>query len=626
MAYFLKKSTQQGRSYLAIYESFYSPEVNGTKHKCVQSLGNIETLKKSGIEDPVSFYQNEVNKLNEQRKLETPNKKFNQKLISDISPEVNGTKHKCVQSLGNIETLKKSGIEDPVSFYQNEVNKLNEQRKLETPNKKFNQKLISDISPERYLGYFPLANVLNTLDVKEHFNYMQSTRNFHFNVFDVFSSLVFARAVAPLSKHRTFHDVLPSILKKVDFSYDQLLETVEFVGSEYEKFVEIFTVATQDNYGIDTRHTYFDCTNFYFEIDKESIFQKKGPSKENKHDPIIGLGLLLDSNMIPIGMKMYPGNESEKPILRKTIRDLKNRNNIDGRTIQIADKGLNCAKNIIDATDNCDGYIFSKSVKTLPQVEKTWVLNDDGYIDVCDSSGEVHYRYKSCIDEFEYSYFDEEKQTTIKRKLKEKRVVTFNPKLQKKKLMEIDKMIEKAKKMRASQAKKDEYGECAKYMSFVGGDGKKASVVLNEEAIEKDRSLAGFNMLVTSEYRMKDQDIYDAYHNLWRIEESFRVMKSELDARPVYLQKEDSIKGHFLICYVTVLLLRIFQFKILENKYSTSEICNFIREFRVVKINENRYINMTRASKFITDLAYKLGQPITNYYLNDRQIKMMHSR
>lgn len=565
MAYFLKKSTQQGRSYLAIYESFYSPEVNGTKHKCVQSLGNIETLKKSGIKDPVSFYQNEVDKLNEQRKLETPNKKFNQKLISDISPE-------------------------------------------------------------RYLGYFPLANVLNTLDVKEHFNYMQSMRNFHFNVFDVFSSLVFARAVAPLSKHRTFHDVLPSILKKVDFSYDQLLETVEFVGSEYEKFVEIFTVATQDNFGIDTSHTYFDCTNFYFEIDKESVFQKKGPSKENRRDPIVGLGLLLDSNMIPIGMKMYPGNESEKPILRKTIRDLKNRNNIDGRTIQIADKGLNCAKNIIDATDNCDGYIFSKSVKTLSQVEKTWVLNDDGYIDVCDSSGEIHYRYKSCIDEFEYSYFDEEQQTTVKRKLKEKRVVTFNPKLQKKKLMEIDKMIEKAKKMRASQAKRDEFGESAKYMIFLGEDGKKASVILNEEAIEKDRSLAGFNMLVTSEYKMKDQDIYDAYHNLWRIEESFRVMKSELDARPVYLQKEDSIKGHFLICYVTVLLLRIFQIKILDNKYSTSEICNFVRDFRVVKINENRYINMTRASKFITDLASKLGQPITNYYLTERQIKMMHTR
>ncbi len=565
MAYFLKKSSQQGRSYLAIYESFYSPEVNGTKHKCFKSLGNVETLKKNGIEDPVAFYQEEVNRLNEKRKNEMPNKKFNQKLISKITPE-------------------------------------------------------------RYLGYFPLANILNTLDVEEHFNYMQSTRNFHFNVLDIFSSLVFARAVAPLSKHKTFHDVLPSILKTIDFSYDQLLEAVEFVGSEYEKFVEIFTVATQENYGIDTKHTYFGCTNFYFEIDRESDFQKKGPSKENKTDPIVGLGLLLDSNMIPIGMKMYPGNESEKPILRNTIRDLKNRNNIEGRTIQIADKGLNCARNIIEATDNCDGYIFSKSVKILPQTEKVWVLNDDGYIDVCNDRGEILYRYKSCVDEFEYSYFNEEKQTTIRKKLKEKRVVTFNPKLQKKKLMEIDKMIEKAKKLRASEAKKEEYGECAKYMNFVGKDGNKAVVTLNEEVIEKDKSLAGYNMLITSEYKMNDKDIYDAYHNLWRIEESFRVMKSELDARPVYLQKEESIKGHFLICYVTVLLLRIFQFKVLKNRYSTSEICNFIREFRVVKINENRYINMTRASDFITDLAYTLGQPITNYYLTDKQIKMMHTR
>ena len=163
-------------------------------------------------------------------------------------------------------------------------------------------------------------------------------------------------------------------------------------------------------------------------------------------------------------------------------------------------------------------------------------------------------------------------------------------------------------------------------MNFVDKDGNKATVTLNETAIEKDKKLAGYNMLVTSEYKMNDQDIYEAYHNLWRIEESFRVMKSELDARPVYLQKEDSIKGHFLICYVTVLLLRIFQFKVLKNKYSTSEICNFIREFRVVKINETRYINMTRASKFVTDLAYILGQPITNYYLTDKQIKMMHTR
>lgn len=565
MAYFLKKATLKGRTYLSIVESFYSHDKKGTAHRTYKSLGSVETLKLSGIDDPISFYQVEVNRLNLERKNAMANNKINQRLISDISPE-------------------------------------------------------------RYLGYFPLANIMNTLDVQMHFDYMQSTRDFRFNVFDIFSSLVYARAVAPLSKHKTFHDVLPSLLNQVDFSYDQLLDAVEFVGSEYEKFVEIFTVATKENYGIDTKKTYFDCTNYYFEIDKESTLQKKGPSKENRKDPIVGMGLLLDSNMIPCGMKIYPGNESEKPILRNIISQLKNQNNITGRTIQIADKGLNCAQNIIEATSQCDGYIFSKSVKQLPQKEKVWVLLEDGYQDVYDEDGNLSYRYKSCVDVFDYSYFDPSKNTTIKKSLKEKRVITFNPKLQKKKLMEIDKMIEKAKKMRAAQAKRDEYGESSRYVIFTDEDGNKAEVHLNEEQIEKDKQLAGYNLLVTSEYTMDDKEIYGAYHNLWRIEESFRIMKSELDARPVYLQKENSIIGHFLICYVTILLLRIFQFKVLKNKYSSSQICEFIRDFKVLQINDNKYINMTRKTQFITELAAILNQPITNYYLTKKQINSLHTR
>lgn len=564
MAYFLKVSKQQTRTYLSIYESFYSPDVKGTKHRCYKHLGNLDKLIAGGIVDPIAHFKKEVDELNAAKKAEK-------------------------------EIIKKT------------------------------EKVISSVSPERYLGYFPLANVLNTLDVEQHFDLMQSTRNFHFNVFDIFSSLVFARAVAPFSKYKTFHDILPSLFKKMDYSYDQLLDAVEFVGSEYEKFVEIFTVATRDNYGLDTKHTFFDCTNFYFEIDKENLFQKKGPSKENKKAPIVGMGLLLDANMIPIGMKMYPGNESEKPVLRDTIHSLKSQNNIKGRTVQIADKGLNCAKNIIDATNNCDGYIFSKSVKQLPDKELKWVYIDDGFKDVCDESGNIIYSYKSCVDEFEYKYKDENG-NTVQKKVKEKRVLTYNPKLARKKLLEIDKMINKAKKLNSYQAKKSEYGECGKYVNIKSSDGGKATYELNEDIIEKDRKLAGYNMLVTSETKMTEQDIYDAYHNLWRIEESFRVMKSDLDARPVYLQKENSIKGHFLICYVTVLLTRILQFKVLENKYSTSNICNFFRDFKLVKINERQYINLTRSSNFIIELASKLNQPLTNYYLTNKQIKMMHTR
>lgn len=181
-------------------------------------------------------------------------------------------------------------------------------------------------------------------------------------------------------------------------------------------------------------------------------------------------------------------------------------------------------------------------------------------------------------------------------------------------------MIEKAKALTASQAKRTEYGEVGKYVCFTDGKGNKASVSMNQDAIDKDLRFAGYNLLVTSEIEMKDSDIYDVYHNLWRIEESFKIMKSDLDARPVFLQKEETIKGHFLICYLTVLLERIFQFKILENKYSTTEIFQFIKDFKVTK-GESRYINTTKSSDFIHELALRSKLPLTNYFLSETQIK-----
>ena len=386
------------------------------------------------------------------------------------------------------------------------------------------------------------------------------------------------------------------------------------MGEEYEKLVEILTVATDDNFILDSSRSYFDCTNYYFEIDKESTLQKRGPSKENRRDPIVEMGLLLDAQMLPVGMKIFPGNESEKPVMRDLIHDLKSRNNIKGRTIQIADKGLNCAKNSIEAIDNGDGYLFSKSVKTLPERERQWVLLDDGFETVFDQNGEPVYKIKECIDTFTYSYKDDYG-NVITRNIKEKRTVTYNFSLAKKKLKEINRMIEKAKAHRACQAKKEEYGESSKYMQFPDDQGKSIKPQLNQKAMDKDKELAGYHMLVTSEINMSSKDIYNAYHQLWQIEESFRIMKSELDTRPVYLHKENRIKGHFFVCYTAVLLSRILQFKILENKYSASTIYDFMRKFRVVRIDSTRFINLLTSKGFVTDLSKKLNQTITNYYL-----------
>ena len=553
MAYFLKKANIKGRTYLAIYDSFYNHDKKETAHKCFKSLGSVETLMKDGIEDPITFFQKEVDELNKKR--------------------------------------NEAGV-----------------------------RKISDKSPVLYLGYFPLKSILDKLKIKKYVDFFKLTNDFEYDLFELLSSLAYARSVHPCSKNRTFHEVLPNLYNSYDYSYDQLLDGLAFLGSNYEKFIELFTAQVGNTYGIDTSKTYFDCTNFYFEIDREDDFRKKGPSKENRKDPIVGLGLLLDSHQIPIGMKMYPGNESEKPILRDVIDHLKRQNNITGKTIHVADKGLNCAGNIAFSKKNGDGYLFSKAVKGLSEKEKVWVLLDQDFNEVKDKSGKILYRYKSCIDKFPYMVVHEGNKVTVN--ITEKRLLTYNPTLASKKRYEINRMVEKAKSLTLSQAKKSDHGETGKYVDFTDGKGKKATVGINQDAIDKDLKFAGYNLLVTSEIEMADRDIYNTYHNLWRIEESFKVMKSDLDAQPVFLQKEDTIKGHFLICYITVLLERILQFKVLGDKYSTSEIFNFIKNFKATKA-ESKYINTTTYSDFINDLSKMFGLPLTNYFLTETQIRSM---
>ena len=523
-----------------------------------------------------------------------------------------GTAHKCYQSLGSVETHMKNGMSDPIAHFQKEVDALNKAKKDEGVLQ------ISDKSPMLYLGYFALKGIMDKLKIKKYVDYFKLTNQFEFDLYSLLSSLVYARSVQPCSKSKTFHEVLPNLYQPCDYSYDQLLDGLAFLGSNYEKFVELFTVQVQDVFGLDTSKTYFDCTNFYFEIDREDDFRMKGPSKENQKSPIVGLGLLLDSHQIPIGMKIYPGNESEKPVLRHVIRDLKKQNNITGKTIHVADKGLNCAQNVAFSKANGDGYLFSKSVKGLSEKEKVWVLLDEDYKEVKDKKGNVLYRYKSCIDKFPYTVEHEGKKITVQ--LTEKRLLTYNPDLAHKKCFEINRMVEKVRALTVSQAKKNDYGEVGKYVNFTDTKGKKATVSINQAAIDKDLLFAGYNLLVTSETDMTDQDIYTTYRHLWRIEESFRIMKSDLDMRPVFLQKEDSIKGHFLICYLAVLLQRILQFKLLDDLYPASQIFKAMKHFKVAK-TDSKYLNLTPASKLMSDLSDLFNLPLTNLLLSETQIK-----
>lgn len=492
MAYFLKQTENEKGTYLYIYESYYDSERKNDAHRSYRSIGYIHELIEQGIENPVSYYQSEVDKLNKQHKAERTD---------------------------------------------NEV------------------KVASDMSPEKMIEYYAVKNVNDFLQTKKYIDIMQAATDFNFSIFDMLSSLVYSRILK--SNTKTHDIVIPKSLDKADFSLSQLNSGVEYIGSEYEKIIEIYNNQVNQKYKFDTSNSYFICTHFYFGGRYKEDFSKL--LDENSHQSLFGIGLLLDANQIPVGMQIYPCNESEKPVIKNVIIGLKNRNGISGRTIRISDEGLICGNNINDILENDDGYIISEDVKTLPKNEKNWVLLSDGYREVKDKGDKLLYRFKSYTDIFEYDV-DEPDGQIMKLIVKEKRLVTYSPALAKKEIHKINELVERAYNLMSLGAQKSEYGECAKYVKFISGVGetKKVAVSIDRNAIDEAKSLAGYSMIVTTETSMLEKEIYNAYQNLHDIKESFCTMKTELDSQSEGLQKTNTIIGSFLVCYLATLLSRLF--------------------------------------------------------------------
>lgn len=523
---------------------------------------------------------------------------------------------KSFKSLGYLDDLIASGIDDPISFYKNEVIKMNKKLKKEKEDLAIKK---IDESPIKNLGYFLVKGVFNKLDIKFHLDLLDKIENQNVSTYDYLLNMVSCRIINPCSKIKTFEEVLPTLFESYNISKDQIYDKLDFIGDNYSRILEVFNEFYNEKFARKTGNVFFDCTNYYFEIDSEDDFRRKGPSKENRKDPIVGMGLLLDEDQIPLTMKLYPGNESEKTIIRTCINEMKDRFHMNGRTIQVADKGLNCAKNIYDALYNGDGYIYSQSVKKLEEKEQKWVLLDNDYIDVTDSLGNLEFRYKTCIDTFSY------KLDNSKFSVKQIRIASYNPSLAKKQKAEIIKQIDKIKSLSLSQAKRKEYGDASKYVLFTpvnsNGEVNDDTLViasLNEDKIKKDLSLCGYNLIISSELNMNPLDIYNVYHRLWRIEESFRILKSELDARPVYCYKLNTIYGHFLICYLSVFVLRILQIKKFHDKIHTNQIIDFIRSFIVLN-EKDRILNLSSKNK-VLPFKNVLNLNLDNYVLKKNDI------
>ena len=541
---------------------------------------------------------------------------------------------KSVEAFGYVHELISDTVPDPVAYYKDYVKKKNDEREAAFSEEKRPRAFSS--APESYVGHFLVHSLLSELNVRETIDILASRMRFQFSVYDMVAQLIDARIIFPCSKSRTVSHVFPFLYGGVPISEDQVYDGCAFIGGAYKRYIELFNHCYEQHYKRNFDSVFFDCTNYYFEIDLPDGDRQKGPSKENRNDPIIGQALLLDADLVPVAMQMYPGNESEKPYIRRTIEDMKQRYKVSGRTVQVADKGLNCARNIYAAVREADdGYIFSRSVhgSSLSEKEKKWLLleNDANvFTDYTDKDGHILFRLKSCVDTFDYRFTETDPktghETTVSFSVKEKRIVSYNPDLAKKQRAEIRRMADKAAKYTTyKKIAKEELGDSAKYVRIISRDenGKKIKPVaeVNRDKIEEDMKYAGYNLLVTSELDMDPLQVHSAYHNLWRIEESFRITKSYLDARPVYAQKKETIYGHFLICYLSLFLLRVMEIKCFHNQVNSYDLINFMRDFRIVDRGDGTYINISRDQTVNEKIKAVTG--LTNLdalYLTKREI------
>ena len=527
---------------------------------------------------------------------------------------------KSISVIGYHEDLLKKGIKDPLNYAQELVTKLEQERKEKARLSRI--KTIDDLCDIKNLGTSFVSSFLDSLNIELPINVFNYGRRVNYKLYDVMKFLIASQIYDPSSKLSEYNNLKDKFLFDSNFTYSNMLDALNVLGEDYQSVIELFNKHFQNLYKFTTDKVFFDCTNYYFEIDKPYDDKQKGPSKENRNNPIIGMGLLLDKNQMPISMKMFPGNKSEKPIIREIINEMKKSNQIKGKTIQVADKGLNCGQNIFECIKNNDGYIYSNSVKKLSAKELVWVDKEDDYIKDCEEN--CTFKYKECIDDFKYDFVFNG--TKYSKNFRQKRIIYWSKKLEDKHKIEINMLIEKAKKLALSQAKKSEYGECSRYINFakIDDDGEitveNVKKIIDQEKIEKDLKYCGYNMLITSETTIPAKEIYNVYHRLWRIEESFRILKTDLCARPAYLQGKYKIYGHFLMCYLALVFIRYVELIILKDEIPTISIINFIRKFEVFD-NEELYVNLLKKRYCIDNLISITNLPINKKIFNEKDLE-----
>lgn len=505
------------------------------------------------------------------------------------------TKHKVIESLGYLDELEKQ-YDDPIDYFTKRAKKLTEEKKARQAPINFtfydSDRLCVGDNLRKNFGYAALSKIYHELELDKFLNNRQRHTKESYDANTILKMLVYSRILAPASKKSSF-DHREMFFEKTNYSLDDVYRCLSFLNKHKETIQVWINDKIKENYGRDTSLIYYDVTNYYFETDEQNDFLRKGVSKEHRPNPIVQMGLFMDNNAIPITYELFAGNTNDCLTYRPNFGRIKKQFNL-GRVISVADKGMTTGDNIWYTinTPAHDGYVFSMSIRGAEKSMKEYVLDDDGYVWIGKEYKRKSRKYPRTIQVTSTSG------KKIKKQVDEKQVVFWSEKYAKRAKAEREATLAKARDLAAnpgSYTRATSYG-AAKYVKKVDYDKDTGEILtassildIDEDLIREEEALDGYYMLLTSEMDTPDDKIIDMYRGLWRIEESFRITKSELEARPVYVWTREHIEAHFLTCFVALTISRILEMK-LEHKYSAGRIIDSLSRAECSLLQQNYYV------------------------------------
>ena len=516
-------------------------------------------------------------------------------IIKDYT-NINGKRTtKIFEKLGNQEQVEERfGKIDTINKIKEYINELNNEDKNELLKREYNpnKRIALGIKRQFNVGYLFLQKLYNQLKINDICNSIQDKYQFHFDLNEILSYLVFARIIYPSSKLETFKQC-QNFIEQPKFKLHDEYRALSYIAQNMDYIQENLYKNSKNIIKRNSNIIYYDCTNYFFEINNEDDIRKYGISKEHRPNPIVGMGLFMDGDGLPLSFNIYPGNMNEQKTLipeeGKIIKSFKMDNT---KIILCTDAGL--ASDEIKKYNIKDnrGFVITQSLKKLKEEYKIQVFDKSGWRIANDLKNVYNLETIEKDEELKEKYYDTLFYKIIKtetKSVKQDLIVTFcfryfdyNRNIRNNQIERAKKSIETNNVTRKGKNQNDYRRLINSINSTDNGEvAENTSYTINQELIEKEEQYDGYYALTTN--LIGDvTEIFKIVRGRWEIEESFRIMKADFLARPVNLSREDRIKAHFMTCFISLFIYRLLEKK-LDNKYTSLQILDTLRKMTMLE-------------------------------------------